>query len=119
MLGNYEHRSIDLLSNSTRVETPFVKVTIGDYTFGAYNRTSKIESDGRGSYVLSKVQYPNYVQRLKVQKINGTVNKYTLELAYAVTQNDDPNFFDKIFSSISKTRTMILSYGDMSLPSFI
>lgn len=119
MFTPYEHRSINLLSNSTRVETPFIKVTIGDYTFGAYDRTSKLESDGNGSYILNQVKYPNYVQRLRIQKINGTVNKYTLELAYAVTQNDDPNFFEKVFSSVSKTRKIVFSYGDLSAPAFL
>lgn len=114
-----EQRSINLLSNSTRVETPFVKVTIGEYTFGGYDRTSELKSDGKGSYILNKVQYPNYIQRLRVQKINGTVNKYTLDLAYAVTQNDDPNFFEKVFSSVSKTRKIVFSYGDLSAPAFL
>lgn len=112
-------QNINLLSNSTRVETPFIKVTIGDYTFGAYNRTSRLEADGNGAYILSKVQYPNYIQRLRVQKINGTVNKYTLELVYAVTQNDDPNFFEKVFSSVSKTRKVVFSYGDLSAPAYL
>lgn len=112
-------QSLSLLSTSGRVETPFIKVTIGDYTFGAYSKTSRMEADGNGSYVLNQVQYPNYIQRLKIQKINGTVNRYTLDLAYAVTQNDDPNFFEKVFASVSKTRKIVFSYGDMSAPSFL
>ena len=119
MTTPYDHRSINLLSNSTRVETPFVKVTIGDYTFGAYDKTSTLEADGNGSYILNKVQYPNYIQRLRIQKINGTVNRYTLDLSYAVTQNDDPNFFEKVFSSVSKTRKITFSYGDLSAPAFL
>lgn len=111
-------QNLSLLSTSARVETPFIKVTIGNYTFGAYQKTTTLESDGNGSYILNKVQYPNYVQSLKVQKINGTVNKYTLRLSFAITQNDDPNFFEKVFSSVSKTRKIVFSYGDMSLPTF-
>lgn len=112
-------KNISLLSNATRVETPFIKVTIGKYTFGAYNRTTTMESDGMGAYILNKVQYPNYIQRLTVQKINGTVNRYTLYLSYAVTQNDDPNFFEKVFSSVSKTRKIVFSYGDISAPTYL
>lgn len=112
-------QNISLLSSSSRVEVPYVVVTIGKYTFGAYGRSSAFESDGSGSYTLSKVRYPNYIQRLQVQKVNGAVNKYTLELAYAVTPNDDPNFFEKVFSSVSKTRKITFTYGDASAPAFI
>ena len=77
-VGDNKIQNLSLLSTSARVETPFIKVTIGNYTFGAYQKTTTLESDGNGSYILNKVQYPNYVQSLKVQKINGTVNKYTL-----------------------------------------
>jgi len=110
---------LNLLGSTSRVETPFIKVTIGKYTFGAYSKTTTLESDGMGAYILNKVQYPNYLQRLNVSKINGVVNKYTLELVYPITQNDDPNFFEKVFSSVSKSRKIIFSYGDMSVPTFL
>ena len=106
--------NLSLLSSMNLVETPYVKVTLGDYTFGVFSKT-EVKQD----YVNYDIQYPNYIQSLQVTKINGKVNQYTLNLSYPITANDDPNFFDKVFSSISKTRTMILSYGDMSLPSFI
>ena len=32
---------IDLLSTQSRVQVPWVKVTIGDYTFGVYDRQSR------------------------------------------------------------------------------
>lgn len=106
--------NLSLLSTLNLVETPYIKVTLGDYTFGVFSKT-EVNKDN----IKSIVQYPNYIQSLQVKKINGKVNTYTLVFAYPITANDDPNFFDKVFSSISKTRTMILSYGDMSLPSFI
>ena len=111
-------QNLSLLSTSNRVETPFIVVTIGKYTFGAYNRNSVLQSDGMGAYVLNKVTYPNYIQSLRITKINGMVNKYTLTLSYAVTANDDPNFFEKVFSSVSKTRAITFSYGDLSAPTF-
>lgn len=122
-LGGLNSHSLSLLSVSSRVETPFVTVTFGDkdsgYTFGAYSKSSGMAADGNGSYTLQKVKYPNYIQSLTVQKINGQVNKYTLKIAYAITQNADPNFFEKVFSSISKSRKAIFSYGDLSTPSFL
>ena len=110
--------SINLLSTMGYVEVPFVKVTIGDYTFGAYRRTSGFGYDEFGAYRLNRVSYPNYVQSLQIKKINGAVNNYTLTLKYQVTENDDPNFFDKVFSSVSETRRIVFSYGDMSVPSY-
>ena len=110
--------SINLLSTTARVAVPFIKVTIGQYTFGVFSKETKTEFDAKGVYTLNNIKYPNYVQTLQIEKINGTVNKYALNLSYPVTQNDDPNFFYKVFSSISKTRKIIFSYGDLSTPTF-
>lgn len=108
-----------LLSSQARVQAPFVKVTIGTYTFGVYNKKKLLAKDENGFFAAYGVQYPNYVQSLQITKINGQVNQYTLSIAYPVTANDDPNFFEKVFSSVSKTRKIIFSYGDSSMPSYI
>lgn len=111
--------SLNLLGTMTRVEVPFVEVTIGDYTFGAYDKTTK-KSSKFGTLIAAKKDiYPNYIQKLTVQKINGTVNTYILEMTYPITENDDPNFFEKVFSSVSKRRDIYFSYGDISMPSYI
>lgn len=104
--------SIDLLSNKTLVEAPFIKVDIGEYTFGVFQR-SKI---GGSSY---RITYPNYIKALEITKINGAVNQYTLSIAYPVTAESDPNFFEKVFSSVSDTRKIIFSYGDFATPTYI
>lgn len=70
-------------------------------------------------YTKFNVQYPNYIQSLDITKINGQVNQYSLSISYPVTQIDDPNFFEKVFSSVSKTRKIVFSYGDMSMPTYI
>lgn len=110
--------NINLLSNTSRVETPFIKVVIGDYTFGVFEKVSKTTFDAEGVYTINKIKYPNYLQSLTVEKINGVVNKYTLNFTYPVTEADDPNFFYKVFSSVSQTRKIVFSYGDMSAPMF-
>ena len=107
--------NLSLLSSMSRVETPFIKVTIGDYVFGVAQKT-KLVIDG--TQTVSGVQYPNYIESLEIEKINGQVNKYTLSVKYPVTENDDPNFFDKVLSSISKSRKITFEYGDLSNPSF-
>ena len=113
-----ERRS--LLSSGARVQVPWIKVTIGEHTFGVFSR-SKIKKNEDDNFYSGTyhVQYPNFVQSLEITKINGQVNQYTLSLAYPVTQTDDPNFFEKVFGSVSKTREITFSYGDMSMPTYI
>ena len=106
---------VNLLGSTTRVETPYVSVKIGDYTLGVYNRSVESISNTREE----SFQYPNYIQKLTVTKINGKVNVYSLDISYAITENKDPNFIAKILSSVSDTRRITFSYGDMSMPSYI
>lgn len=109
----------DLLSSPARIQVPWIKVTIGNTTFGVFNRTKDNKLNSELNYgAIYNVQYPNYINSLNITKINGQINQYTLSLVYPITANDDPNFFDKVLSSASKTRKIIFSYGDMSTPSF-
>lgn len=111
--------SISLLGSTSRVVTPYIKVQIGNYTFGVYQKGDATIQDYNGFYLQSKIQYPNYIKNLTITKINGQVNQYELNIVYPVTQEDDPNFFEKVFSSVSKSRKIIFSYGDMSLPTYV
>ena len=110
--------STSLLGSTSRIETPFIKVTIGAYTFGIYNRTES-EINENGFYREARIEYPNYLKQLSVKKINGQVNTYNLQLTYPIRAGDDPNFFEKVFSSVSRSRKIIFSYGDVSLPQYI
>ena len=107
--------SLSLISNQNRVEVPFIKVQIGNYTFGVYE-TSKSKLGKTSSNNVLNLRYPNYVKSLDITKINGQVNQYELTLEYTITEQDDPNFFEKVFSSVSQSRTIVFSYGDMSAP---
>lgn len=111
-------QNLSLFSGLNRVEAPFIKVQIGTYTFGVYQK-SAAETDENGFYTAAKIVYPNYVKRLTIQKINGQVNQYTLEFVYPITPGDDPNFFEKVFSSVSKSRKIVFSYGDAQLPQYV
>lgn len=109
-----------LLSSQARVQVPWVKVTIGDYTFGIFDdQTKKWGQDNAGFYQPFNVQYPQYIKQLEVRKINGQVNRYILNIDYPITQFDDPNFFEKVFSSVSKTRKIIFTYGDAETPAYV
>lgn len=110
-------QSLNLLSSVSRVETPFIKVQIGKYIFGVYSKSYKGRvQESSGTYTQQGIIYPNYVKSLHISKLNGTVNTYTLEMFYQISNGDDPNFFEKVFGSVSDTRKIIFSYGDLSMP---
>lgn len=109
-----------LLSSQARIQVPWVKVTIGSYTFGIFDeQTKKWGTDQADFYQPFSIQFPQYIQTLEVAKVNGQVNKYTLRINYPITQHDDPNFFEKVFSSVSRTRKIIFTYGDAETPAYI
>ena len=68
----------DLLGNEVRVQVPFVKVVLGSgssaYTFGIFQSSTTTKRDNQGVYRVQNIQYPNYIQSLQVEKINGQVN---------------------------------------------
>lgn len=109
-----------LLSSQARIQVPWVKVTIGEYTFGIFDEKTKSWGKNQaGFYDMFSIQYPQYIQSLEVVKINGQVNQYALTIKYPITQFDDPNFFEKVFSSVSRTRKIIFTYGDAETPAYV
>ena len=92
---------------------------LGMFLYGMHSMSSGIQKTADGSYKYKLFQYPNYIKSIQVVKLNGQFNQYTLQIDYAITQNNDPNFFEKVFSSVSKSRTITFSYGDMSMPTYI
>lgn len=110
----YESKSTNLLSYPTNVESPFIILKIGDLTFGSYTK----EGDINTSRSRVKVTYPNFMDKIDIVKVNGTVNQYTIGMTYQIQADDDPNFLDKVFSSVGYGKVYI-SYGDWMSPSFI
>lgn len=109
-----------LLSSQARIQAPWIKVSIGDYTFGVFSKSERKKIvDSGGFYSSFNVQYPNYINSLSITKINGQVNQYTLSLSYPVTADSDPNFFEKVLSSVSGSRKIVFSYGDSSMPTYV
>lgn len=109
-----------LLSSQARIQVPWIKVTIGDYTFGIFDeQTKQWGTDQFNFYQPFSVQFPQYINSLEVAKVNGQVNTYTLQINYPITVNDDPNFFEKVFSSVSSTRKIVFTYGDAQNPAYI
>lgn len=110
-----------LLSSQARIQAPWIKVQIGEYTFGVFDKKTQLQYDNDAFlyYKSFGLQYPNYIQSLNIIKINGQVNQYTLTIIYPVKATDDPNFFEKVFSSVSGTRKIIFSYGDSAMPTYV
>ena len=108
-------QGLNLLTTPTLVESPFIEVKIGKYTFGSYTKQNTVER----TYSEQRVTYPNYMQSLKITKTNGAINQYVLTMQYQIQAGEDPNLIDKVFSSVSDTRKITLSYGDWNAPSFI
>jgi len=102
-------KSASLLTYPTNIESPFIILKVGEYTFGTYN-TKNI-----GSKVY--VTYPNFISGMTVTKVNGQLNQYTINLVYQIQKGNDPNLIDKIFSSIGYG-TVKISYGDFNAPNF-
>lgn len=107
-------RANNLLTTPTLVESPFIMLKIGDYTFGSYSIDGSYESIN--SSVI--VNYPNYMTGIKITKVNGQVNQYQITMVYQIRNGDDPNLLDKIFSSVGYGKVYI-SYGDWNAPKFI
>ena len=103
---------MQLLTFPSLVESPFIIVKIGDYTFGNYDKKS-INSK------LFQIKYPNFMKSVTIKKVNGAVNTYTIVMEYGITQGDDPNLLEKVFSSVSANRMIEISYGDYAYPTFI
>lgn len=107
------------LSNLSMVSCPFITAKIGEYSFGLYARQKTSVEIKNKYYSAVKTTYPNFMKSLTITKVNGTLNTYELSMVYPITQNDDPNLIDKIFSSVSKSRKIIFTYGDCATPSFL
>ena len=102
-----------LVSTQNLVEAPFIIAKIGKYVFGHCQRT-------RINEFANKLNlYPNFMESLNITKVNGAINTYTLSMVYAITEQDDPNYLEKVFSSISNSRTIYLTYGDWNAPEYI
>jgi len=107
--------SSSLVSAQNRVESPFIIAKIGDYTFGHCSDMSSKQKLAQSGLVV----FPNFMKNLRIVKVNGTVNTYTLTMDYGITEKDDPNLLEKVFSSVTDTRKITLSYGDWNAPSYI
>ena len=82
---------------SAMIEAPFVEVVIGGITIG----TVKNSVD----------DFPNHISSLEIEKINGEINKYSLNIVHQIRPGEDPNLIDKILSK-NRYNKFTIRYGD-------
>ena len=80
------------------VEAPFIQLTIGEYTFGTYDK-DKYD------------KYPNYIDSINIIKTNGSMNEYTINLIHQIRPGSNPNFIDELLSKNGYNKIKI-EYGD-------
>lgn len=107
---NASKEGTNLLSYPSLVEAPYIILQVGNYKFGSYSKESINNT--------LNINYPNYIQGMTVKKINGQVNRYTINLVYQISYGDDPNLIDKIFGIVGYG-TVKISYGDWASPTFV
>lgn len=87
-----------LLSYPTLVQAPTIVLNLNGVVIGGYGNFGDV--------------YPNYINSMTVDKTNGKINKYRINLTYQVRFGEDPNFIDKLLSRTGFTNKIQILYGD-------
>lgn len=87
-----------LLSFPTYVEAPTILLDFNGIKIGGYGNKGDI--------------YPNYISGMTVEKVNGKINNYTINLTYQIRPGEDPNFIDKLISRTGYRNPLKIIYGD-------
>ena len=80
---------------SALVEAPYFEVTIGGVKFGS----------------SKKKKIPNYVKSITIEKTNGNVSEYTIQLIHQIRVGDNPNYIDSALSKEGYNKIQ-LKYGN-------
>ena len=94
----------DLLSYPNLVEAPYIEVELNNVTIGGYNNEEDL--------------YPNHIVNLEIDKINGRINQYTINITNQVRQGEDPNFIDSLLSRTGIRNKVKIKYGDSAYGAF-
>lgn len=95
--------SQNLTSYPSLIEAPLIEVSLNGVVIGGYGNSGD--------------KFPNYFQNMTIDKINGRINQYTINLSYQIRDGEDPNFIDKLLSKTGYTNIVKIKYGDSYYPS--
>lgn len=91
-----------LTSYPNLVEAPTIILNFNGTTIGGYGNVGD--------------KFPNYISSMTVQKINGKINRYNINLIHQIRPGEDPNFIDSLLSRTNYTNPLRILYGDSSSP---
>ena len=97
--------SASLTSYPSFVEAPTIELMFNGITIGGYSNAGD--------------KYPNYITSMTANKINGRINKYTINLNYQIRPGEDPNFIDSLLSRTGYLNPLKIRYGDSSSPGML
>lgn len=92
----------ELISSESVVQAPFVTVDFNGTKIGGVNNAGD--------------SYPNYIESVSSNKINGKINSHLITIKYQVRPNEDANFIDKLISQCGYTNPISILYGDANSP---
>lgn len=95
-------KTTSLLSYPNLVEAPYIELDFNGVVIGEYGNKGD--------------KYPNYISSMEVNKVNGRINTYTINLVYQIRSREDPNFIDSLLSRTGYTNPLKIRYGDSSSP---
>lgn len=88
----------NLSSYPNVVQAPYIDLTLNGIRIGGYNNAAD--------------KYPNHITSLQIEKVNGRINNYTINLVYQVRAGEDPNMIDTLLSRTGYTNKIKIRYGD-------
>lgn len=94
----------NLASYPNLVEAPFIEVDMNGIIIGGYNHQED--------------KYPNHINSLEVEKINGRINNYTINITHQIRAGEDPNFIDSLLSRTGVRNKVKIKYGDSAYGAF-
>lgn len=94
----------NLASYPNLVEAPFIEVDMNGITIGGYNHQED--------------KYPNNLVSLDIEKVNGRINNYTINIIHQVRAGEDPNFIDSLLSRTGIRNKIKIKYGDSAYGAF-
>lgn len=94
----------NLTSYPTLVQAPYIELDLNGVTIGGYNNDAD--------------KYPNHLISMDIDKVNGRINNYTINIVHQIRAGEDPNLIDTLLSRTGYRNKVKIKYGDSAYSSF-